>query len=44
MPAKQKVATLAFWSIVVAFVVMSLKFIAWRLTGSVVEVRRLADV
>ena len=35
MPAKQKVATLAFWSIVVAFVVMSLKFIAWRLTGSV---------
>jgi cation diffusion facilitator family transporter len=35
MPAKQKVATLAFWSIVVAFVVMSLKFIAWRLTGLV---------
>src|SRR5688572_31845580 len=35
MPAKQKVAALAFWSIVIAFVVMGLKFIAWRLTGSV---------
>jgi cation diffusion facilitator family transporter len=35
MPAKQKVAALAFWSIVIAFVVMGLKFIAWRMTGSV---------
>jgi cation diffusion facilitator family transporter len=35
MPAKQKVAALAFWSIAVAFVVMGLKFVAWRLTGSV---------
>jgi cation diffusion facilitator family transporter len=35
MPAKQKVATLAFWSIVIAFLVMGLKFVAWRMTGSV---------
>nr|MBA3449449.1 cation transporter [Pseudaminobacter sp.] len=35
MPAKQKVAALAFWSIVVAFSVMGLKFAAWRMTGSV---------
>jgi cation diffusion facilitator family transporter len=33
--AKQKVARLAFWSIVVAFVVLGLKLLAWRLTGSV---------
>lgn len=32
---KQRVATLAFWSIIVALVVMGLKFIAWRMTGSV---------
>lgn len=35
MPSKQKVATLAFWSIIVAFAVMGLKFVAWRMTGSV---------
>ena len=33
--SKSKVATLAAWSIVVAFGVMGLKFIAWRMTGSV---------
>ncbi len=32
---KQRVAALAFWSIVVAFGVMALKFVAWRMTGSV---------
>ena len=32
---KQRVATLAFWSIVIAFAVMGLKFVAWRMTGSV---------
>ena len=35
MPPKQKVATLAFWSIVVAFAVLALKFVAWKMTGSV---------
>lgn len=35
MPAKRKVARLAFWSILVAFAVMGLKFAAWWLTGSV---------
>ena len=33
--AKKRVATIAFWSIVVALVVMGLKFVAWRMTGSV---------
>lgn len=33
--SKSKVATLAAWSIVVAFGVMGLKFVAWRMTGSV---------
>jgi cation diffusion facilitator family transporter len=33
--SKQTVATLAFWSIVVAFAVMGLKFVAWKMTGSV---------
>lgn len=33
--AKQRVATIASWSIVVALVVMGLKFVAWRMTGSV---------
>jgi len=33
--AKQRVASLAFWSIVVALAVMGLKFVAWRMTGSV---------
>ena len=33
--AKHRVATLAFWSIVVAFGVMGLKFVAWKMTGSV---------
>ncbi len=33
--SKQKVATLAFWSIVVAFVVLGLKLLAWMITGSV---------
>ncbi|RLP26192.1 cation transporter [Mesorhizobium sp. YM1C-6-2] len=32
---KQKVARLAFWSIVVAFVVLGLKTFAWWITGSV---------
>lgn len=35
MQRNKKLATLAFWSIVVAFGVMGLKFVAWRLTGSV---------
>jgi cation diffusion facilitator family transporter len=35
MSAKQKVASLAFWSIMIAFGVMALKFVAWRMTGSV---------
>jgi cation diffusion facilitator family transporter len=35
MPAKRKVAALAFWSIIIAFAVMGLKFVAWRMTGSV---------
>jgi cation diffusion facilitator family transporter len=35
MTPKQKVAALAGWSIAVAFAVMGLKFIAWRITGSV---------
>jgi len=33
--AKQRVARLAFWSIVIAFVVLGLKLLAWQLTGSV---------
>ena len=33
--AKQRVRTLAFWSIMIAFWVMALKFVAWRMTGSV---------
>ncbi|MDI6027225.1 cation diffusion facilitator family transporter [Corticibacterium sp. UT-5YL-CI-8] len=33
--SKQRVARLAFWSIFVALGVMGLKFVAWRLTGSV---------
>ncbi|RWX60840.1 cation-efflux pump, partial [Mesorhizobium sp. M4B.F.Ca.ET.089.01.1.1] len=33
--AKRKVASLAFWSIVIAFLVMGLKFVAWQMTGSV---------
>jgi cation diffusion facilitator family transporter len=33
--AKRRVATLAFWSIIVALVVMGLKFVAWRMTGSI---------
>ncbi|MEP9389587.1 cation diffusion facilitator family transporter [Mesorhizobium sp. KR9-304] len=33
--SKQKVARLAFWTIVVAFVVLGLKAVAWWLTGSV---------
>ena len=35
MPSKQKVLRLAFWSIVVAFAAMGLKFVAWWMTGSV---------
>lgn len=35
MPSKQKVATLAAWSIVVALGVMALKAFAWWITGSV---------
>src|SRR5262245_33076374 len=33
--AKRKVASLAFWSIIIAFLRMGLKFVAWRMTGSV---------
>ncbi|MEI8719835.1 cation diffusion facilitator family transporter [Mesorhizobium sp. ISC11] len=33
--AKRKVANLAFWSIIVAFVVLALKAAAWYVTGSV---------
>lgn len=35
MTAKQKIRRLAAWSIVVALAVMALKFVAWRMTGSV---------
>ena len=35
MTAKQKVRRLAAWSIIIAFAVMGLKFVAWRMTGSV---------
>jgi cation diffusion facilitator family transporter len=35
MTTKQKIRRLAAWSIVVAFAVMGLKFVAWWLTGSV---------
>jgi cation diffusion facilitator family transporter len=35
VPSKQRVANLALWSIVIAFAVMGLKFVAWRMTGSV---------
>lgn len=35
MTAKHKIRSLAAWSIVVAFAVMGLKFVAWRMTGSV---------
>ncbi|MFC3753900.1 cation diffusion facilitator family transporter [Aquamicrobium ahrensii] len=33
--SKRRVQTLAFWSIVIALGVMGLKFVAWRMTGSV---------
>lgn len=33
--AKQRVATIAFWSIVVALIVLALKAFAWLITGSV---------
>jgi cation diffusion facilitator family transporter len=35
MPSKQKIAALAFWSIFVALTVMAMKYVAWRMTGSV---------
>lgn len=35
MPAKRKIEALAFWSIIIAFAVMGLKFVAWWMTGSV---------
>jgi cation diffusion facilitator family transporter len=35
MPSKQRVAALAFWSIIIAFAVLALKTLAWRMTGSV---------
>lgn len=35
MTPKQKIRRLAAWSIIVAFAVMGLKFVAWWLTGSV---------
>lgn len=34
-PARQRVATIAFWSIVVALIVLGLKTFAWAITGSV---------
>ena len=34
-PSKQRVARLAFWSIVIAFAVLALKALAWKVTGSV---------
>jgi cation diffusion facilitator family transporter len=33
--AKERIRRLAAWSIVIAFAVMGLKFVAWRMTGSV---------
>jgi cation diffusion facilitator family transporter len=35
MTSKQRVSTLAFWSIVIALAVLALKALAWRMTGSV---------
>lgn len=35
MSSKKRIRSLAAWSIVVAFAVMGLKFLAWRMTGSV---------
>ncbi|VAW01969.1 Cobalt-zinc-cadmium resistance protein [hydrothermal vent metagenome] len=35
MPNLQRVSRLAFWSIVIAFLVMGIKFLAWWLSGSV---------
>ncbi len=35
MTSKQRIRQLAAWSIVIAFVVMGMKFVAWRMTGSV---------
>ena len=35
MPSKQRVASLAFWSIIVALGVLGLKAFAWMITGSV---------
>ncbi len=35
MPNLQRVSRLAFWSIIIAFVVMGVKFAAWWLSGSV---------
>lgn len=35
MTAKERIRRLAAWSIAIAFVVMALKFAAWRMTGSV---------
>ena len=32
---KERVASLAAWSIAIAFAVMTLKFVAWKITGSV---------
>ena len=33
--AKQRIAKLAFWSIIIGSLVMGLKFLAWQMTGSV---------
>ena len=33
--AKRKVANLAFWSIIIAAIVLGLKLVAWYITGSV---------
>ncbi len=35
VPNTRRVSLLAFWSIVIAFAVMGIKFIAWQLSGSV---------
>ncbi len=33
--SKQRIANIAFWSIIIGLLVMGLKFVAWQLTGSV---------
>ena len=35
MPNTRRVSLLAFWSIIIAFIVMGIKFFAWNLSGSI---------